>query len=72
MQATDAEEQAKFLRHDQLLKVVVLGDAKAGKSSLVRRFAEDTFSEEYVETLAVAFKTKIIELNEKRIKLQIW
>ena len=69
---TDDETKVKFLRHDLLVKVVVLGDAKVGKSSLIRRFIEDTFPTEYVETLALDFKTKIIESNEKNIKLQLW
>lgn len=66
------DKEIKFLRHDFLFKVVVLGDTKAGKSCLVRKFVDDTFSEDYLPTIAVDFKTKILEQNGKTIKLQIW
>ena len=66
------EEKVAFLRHDFLYKVVILGDTKAGKTSLVRKFTENKFTEEYFPTFAVDFKTKVLTVNGKTIKLQIW
>ena len=59
-------------RHDHLFKVVVLGDAKVGKTSLLASFTGSKFTEEYLPTLAVDFKTKVLTYNDKNIKLQIW
>ena len=66
-------KRKKHQRHDHLFKVVVLGDAKVGKTSLVAAFTgSNEFSEDYLPTLAVDFKTKVLSHNGKNIKLQIW
>ena len=65
-------ELGGFQRHDFLYKVVILGDAKVGKTCIAKRFTEDVFSEDYLPTMVVDFKTKIVNHNGKAIKLQIW
>ena len=69
-----SEVEVKCQRHDHLFKVVVLGDAKVGKTSLVASFTggSNKFTEDYLPTLAVDFKTKVLSYNGKNIKLQIW
>jgi len=71
-QLSISEEQEKLVRYDLLFKVVMLGDAQVGKTSVLKKFTEDTFTQEYINTIGVDFKTKIVSLKEKRIKLQIW
>ena len=68
------KSEVKCQRHDHLFKVVVLGDAKVGKTSLVASFTggSNKFTEDYLPTLAVDFKTKVLSYNGKNIKLQIW
>jgi GTPase SAR1 family protein len=39
-------------------KIVLIGDSSVGKSSLLRRFADDTFEESYLATIGVDFKFK--------------
>ena len=54
-------------------KVVLLGDSGVGKSKLVIRFTQDTFSEESECTVGGAFVTADIHLPEKKsVKLFIW
>ena len=67
-----SSESEKCVRYDYLFKVVLLGDAQVGKTSLLKRLTEDTFSREYLNTIGVDFKTKLISSKEKTIKLQIW
>uniref|UniRef100_A0A914XYW0 Uncharacterized protein n=1 Tax=Panagrolaimus superbus TaxID=310955 RepID=A0A914XYW0_9BILA len=43
-----------------------------GKSSLLLRFSENTFSENFITTIGVDFKIRTIEMDGLRIKLQIW
>ncbi|PIK48111.1 hypothetical protein BSL78_15037, partial [Apostichopus japonicus] len=43
-----------------------------GKSSLLLRFADNTFSGTYITTIGVDFKIRTIEVNGDRVKLQIW
>lgn len=60
------------LDYDYLFKFIVIGDSYTGKSSIVSRFADDDFVESYISTIGIDFKIRIIEHNNKIIKLQIW
>ena len=43
-----------------------------GKSSIILRYIDDTFSVNLMNSIGVDFKLKNIEIDKKRIKLQIW
>ena len=47
--------------YDNLLKVLLIGDAGVGKSSMLLRFTEDTFDENLGSTIGVDFKVKMVE-----------
>lgn len=53
-------------------KIVMLGHFGVGKTSLVRRFVDSTFSEDYLVTLGVHVKKKDVEFNNEKITLIIW
>ncbi len=57
-------------------KVVLLGDSAVGKTSLVRRFVYDQFSDEYIQTIGTKVSKKEIDIHyegEKyTISLVIW
>ena len=59
-------------RYDHLFKVVVIGDAGVGKSSILLRFTDDTFEEQMQSTIGVDFKVKMLDREGKRIKMTIW
>jgi len=60
------------LPYDYLFKVLIIGDASVGKSSMLLRFTDDSFDEHIQSTIGVDFKVKHIELAGKRVKLTIW
>ncbi|OMJ15344.1 Ras-related protein Rab-8A [Smittium culicis] len=43
-----------------------------GKSCLLLRFSDDSFTPSFITTIGIDFKIRTIELDGKRIKLQIW
>ena len=54
-------------------KVCLVGDFSVGKSSLVARYVNHTFSDKYLTTVGVSIKTKIVNVTETRsVKLIIW
>ena len=59
---------------DFLLKLALLGDATVGKTNLVLRFTENTFSPNVAPTVGYDYKSKTITLtnSNKKAKLQIW
>ncbi|RWW82289.1 hypothetical protein BHE74_00009255, partial [Ensete ventricosum] len=46
--------------------------AGVGKSCLLLRFSDGSFTASFITTIGIDFKIRTIELDGKRIKLQIW
>ncbi|KAK7199653.1 Ras-related protein Rab4 [Novymonas esmeraldas] len=59
-------------KYQQLMKLIVVGDSGAGKSCLLHRFIEDTFSEDQTQTIGIEYGAKIVDLGGAKVKLQIW
>ena len=53
-------------------KVLLVGNFGVGKTSLVRRFVSNEFSEDYISTIGVRVSTKMVQTNNQAIKLLIW
>lgn len=62
---------AQNRQHDHLFKLLIIGDAGVGKSSILVRFADNIFTPSYITTIGVDFKIRTIELNGQKIKLQV-
>jgi len=58
--------------YDHLLKLLLIGDAGVGKSSILLRFTDDTFDKHLQSTIGVDFKVKMVKKNGKDVKITIW
>ena len=58
--------------YDFIFKVLLLGNSDVGKSSLLLRYVDSVWSDTFVPTIGVDFKVKTIDINDKKVKLQIW
>ena len=71
--------------YDHLLKLIIIGDSSVGKTCILLRFSEDNFPVSHMPTIGkcfkfklifpfsgIDFKIKTINIEEKRIKLQVW
>jgi small GTP-binding protein len=53
-------------------KIVIVGDSSVGKSSIVQRLVQDTFSEDGTTTCGADLYTYACPVNNDNVKLQIW
>ena len=60
------------MKSDRACKILILGESKVGKSSILNRFCEKTFVETHPPTLGIDYKIENIEINNTKMKLQIW
>jgi len=63
---------ATSTEYDYLFKLLLIGDSGVGKSCLLLRFADDTYTDSYISTIGVDFKIRTVEIDGKTVKLQIW
>ena len=57
---------------DEKLKLMVIGETRVGKTSLIKKYTRDIFGGTYLTTVGIDFQEKIIKIDDKSIKLQIW
>jgi small GTP-binding protein len=53
-------------------KIVLVGHFGVGKSSLIKRFVEQVFSDQYIVTIGVHILKKTIEINQETLTMVIW
>lgn len=58
--------------YDYLFKLLLIGDSGVGKTSILFKFSEDTFSPAFISTIGIDFKIRTIEVDGRKIKLQVW
>jgi len=58
--------------YTRIAKVIVVGDAAVGKTSLLLRYTKGTFNPTYILTIGVQFAVKDVKLDDDILRLQIW
>ena len=59
-------------KYDYLFKILLIGDSNVGKTPFLLRFTDDTLTSYDLSKIGIDFKIKIINIENKLIKLQIW
>lgn len=57
---------------DYFIKLLLIGDSGVGKTCLLMRFSDNTFTESFISTIGIDFKVKTVMINGLRVKLQLW
>ncbi len=57
---------------DYIFKIIAIGNASVGKTSLTMRFASDKFRDDYKMTLGMNLVTKNVNLKDYSIQLAVW
>lgn len=58
--------------YDATYKIVIFGDAGCGKTTLTQRYLTNLFKSDSTMTIGVDFEVKSLDIDEKKVKLQIW
>jgi len=53
-------------------KIVMIGDFGVGKTSLVRRFVDNSFSEDYISSIGVSISKKLIQDPKGNSTMMLW
>jgi len=62
---SEFEKEFKF-------KITVIGDGGVGKTSLIQKFTNDTFIEDYIKTIGAQFSVFDKEIEGDNVKLLFW
>ncbi|MCE5297118.1 MAG: GTP-binding protein [Euryarchaeota archaeon] len=60
-------QQRKFIK-----KVSLLGEGAVGKTSLVRRYVLDVYSDDYLQTFGAKATKKVVNVNDVELTMMIW
>lgn len=65
------EKESRDLR-EFVFKIVIIGDAAVGKTSLINQFVEGSFSEDYKPTLGANIVRKDVNFDNTKVRLIMW
>ena len=57
---------------DYLFKSIIVGNSAVGKTNIILRFTEGIYKSSYMSTIGVDFKIKTLDVDGKRVRLQVW
>ncbi len=76
MDKNDGQNSYKFIKNNDtykyVFKVIVCGDKKVGKTSIISKFAQDQFKETYIPSIGATICEKILYVNETPVKFLIY
>ena len=60
------------MNYDKTCQLLVIGDTSVGKTSLITRYTNGTFKDEYLATVGLDYYSKEEIINNKTINIKIW
>jgi small GTP-binding protein len=53
-------------------KFIIIGSSGVGKTAILKRLVENSFTEDSQSTIGVEFDSTVLAINDRKVKLQIW
>ncbi|KAL9130445.1 MAG: hypothetical protein Q9217_001368 [Psora testacea] len=67
-----SHQDQQRMQNNVVIKVGMVGDAQIGKTSLMVKYVEGSWDEDYIQTLGVNFMEKTISIRNTEITFSIW
>lgn len=68
-----SQARASSDKNELLFKILVIGELGTGKTSIIKRYVHQFFSQHYRATIGVDFALKVLSWdNDTTIRLQLW
>lgn len=71
-QKQQSQPPSSQTKNSVVIKVGMVGDAQIGKTSLMVKYVEGSWDEDYIQTLGVNFMEKTISIRNTEITFSIW
>ncbi|RAL13252.1 Spg1/Tem1 GTP-binding protein [Aspergillus homomorphus CBS 101889] len=72
LQDVSQKQTSSQAKNSVVIKVGMVGDAQIGKTSLMVKYVEGSWDEDYIQTLGVNFMEKTISIRNTEITFSIW
>merc|ERR1712062_517069 len=73
LESADLLTKMRAERSEYIFKVLVIGELGSGKTSLIKRYVHDFFTQHYRATIGVDFALKVVHHNDHTlVRLQLW
>ena len=59
-------------KYEDSISIIIIGDSKVGKTTLMKRYINGNFSENIIPSLGIELYRKIKEINRKKYLIKIW
>lgn len=59
-------------QYSYLFKYIIIGDTGVGKSCILLQFIDKRFRQKHEVTIGVEFGARMISVDSRNVKLQIW
>lgn len=69
----DLAKAPRARKKRKVFKILVVGNSKCGKTSIIQRYTNNDYSDEYNITIGADYKKKVLEVDaQTQVRLQLW
>lgn len=61
-----------FQEYEHVYKIILIGSSYTGKTSLIIRFVNDKYDQNYLNTVGVDLKSQTLKIKDTLTRVNIW
>ena len=62
----------KKMTYDEKIQIIMIGESGVGKTSLIKRYTNNIFNSNHLETIGIEFYNREERINNQIIQIKIW